>query len=629
VRRRAVTLLLAGVAAGVVPVASASANVPVLAETAGAHFPDRAYALTLPKARALTAADVEVRENGRPVRDVSVTLASGATARRFGVVLAIDTSTSMRGEPLHSAVAAAREFVRHRSPDQPVAVIAFARTADVLLPFSTDPAAIEEALAAVPKAGGGTQLMPAVARAIELIRAAGMTSASAVVLSDGADGRTDVTVDQVTDAAHAANVRVYGVGLASDNEDFGALNLLAARTGAEFSAVTSPSDLARVYGRLGSRLGHQYIVQYHSAAAPARRVEVEVRVEGVPGVASTAYDSPAVGPKASLPFHHDPQGRLWLSPAAGTAIALGVAGLLFLALWALLRPRGGSLRERMALYVEPPEETAKAGHATGPLTSRVLSSAERSLDGREWWNRFEEALDVARIGTPPVRLLAWVVLGTGMALGLFPMLGGSPVFAALALAVPVAVWRFVGFRLRRERAKFTEQMPDNLQVIASAMRAGHSFGGALAVVVEDAAEPTRRELQRVLADERLGVPIDNALAGAVKRMDNKDLEQVALVAALQRETGGNTAEVLDRVTETVRERLAIRRLVSSLTAQGRMSRWVLTAIPIFLLAFITAVNPSYMTPLYTTGLGKGLLVVSAVMITTGSLVIKKIVDIKV
>jgi tight adherence protein B len=112
-------------------------------------------------------------------------------------------------------------------------------------------------------------------------------------------------------------------------------------------------------------------------------------------------------------------------------------------------------------------------------------------------------------------------------------------------------------------------------------------------------------------------------------MESKDLEQVALVAALQRETGGNTAEVLDRVTETMRDRMGLRRLVRGLTAQGRMSRWVLTAIPVVLLVLLTSINPRYMDPLYTTAVGRALLVVAATMVVAGSLVIKRIVNITV
>jgi tight adherence protein B len=166
-------------------------------------------------------------------------------------------------------------------------------------------------------------------------------------------------------------------------------------------------------------------------------------------------------------------------------------------------------------------------------------------------------------------------------------------------------------------------------VLASALRAGHSFIGALSVVVNDAPEPARSEFQRVVADEQLGVPIDEALHVVVQRMDSRELEQVALVGALQRETGGNTAEVLDSVTDTIRERFELRRAVATLTAQGRMSRWVLTLLPVALLLAITVISPSYMNVMYESTAGKALLVLAAISVTSGSLVIKRIVNIKV
>jgi tight adherence protein B len=625
--RRALISLLAALAA--FPAAAQAAG-PQLTETAGERFPDRAYALALPKPQQLTASDVEVLENGKPVRGVSVTLADGTTARRFGVVLAIDTSDSMRGAPLSAAIAAAREFALHRTPGQPVAVITFNGSVDVVLPFTTDSAAIDSALTGVEQGGAGSRLADAAARAVELIKAAKMPSGSVVLLSDGGDWHSEASLDEVAAAARAANARVYGVGLPSRNERFGFLNLLAAKTSGEFSGASSLADLSRIYGRLGSRLAHQYLIQYHSAATPGRKVRVEVRVRGVGGAAVTGYRSPAVARTVGRPFHHVPAERVWLAPGTAVALGLVVAGLVFAALLILLRPRKGSLRDRVATYVEPPDETPAGAHHGGTLTSRMLGGAERSLEGRPWWDRFKETLDVGRIEIAPVRLLAWIGLGTVAVLALFTLIAGTPLIGLLAAAaVPVVAWRLIVRRVSTQRKRFLEQLPDSLHVIASAMRAGHSFSGALAVVVEDAPDPTRRELRRVISDERLGVPLEVAMTTAVQRMDSKDLEQVALVAALQRETGGNTAEVIDRVTEAVRQRLALRRMVAGLTAQGRMSRWVLTGIPIFLIVVLTVLSPDYMRPMFTTTLGRVLLGISAVMITSGSLVIKRIVDIKV
>jgi tight adherence protein B len=149
------------------------------------------------------------------------------------------------------------------------------------------------------------------------------------------------------------------------------------------------------------------------------------------------------------------------------------------------------------------------------------------------------------------------------------------------------------------------------------------------VVVESSAEPMKSEMQRVVAAEQLGVPLTQAIGVVAERMASRDLEQVALVAELQRESGGNAAEVVDRVAETIRERFELRRLVQTLTVQGRMSRWIVSALPIALLILINLLNPHYMHPLLSHTVGKVMLVFAALLIVAGSLVIKKIVDIKI
>jgi tight adherence protein B len=133
----------------------------------------------------------------------------------------------------------------------------------------------------------------------------------------------------------------------------------------------------------------------------------------------------------------------------------------------------------------------------------------------------------------------------------------------------------------------------------------------------------------VLADEAFGVQLEDAFKATVERMENQDIDQVALVARLQREMGSNSAEVLDRVIVTVRGRMELRRLVRTLTAQGRFSRWVLTALPIGIAVALSLVSSSYMHPLFHKPLGQLLLVLAIAMVAIGSWVIGKIVDIKV
>ena len=153
--------------------------------------------------------------------------------------------------------------------------------------------------------------------------------------------------------------------------------------------------------------------------------------------------------------------------------------------------------------------------------------------------------------------------------------------------------------------------------------------GALAVLVENAEEPSKREFRRALNDEQLGAPIETAIRRVAARMANRDLEQVALLSELQRTHGGNAAEVLDTVVDTIRERADLRRLVRTLTAQGRMARWILTALPVGVALFLWFLQPSLMSPLLNTAGGQLALVIAFLMVLSGSLIIQRIVDIKV
>ena len=274
------------------------------------------------------------------------------------------------------------------------------------------------------------------------------------------------------------------------------------------------------------------------------------------------------------------------------------------------------------------DEEARARRAE--ITTLLARRAERSLGKRQWWREFVEAVDIVGVNVSAATLAIWSILG-GLALGLLlTALVGSPLMIIPGLVIgPLAVRSYVRALLRRKRNAFAEQLPDNLDVLASALRAGHSLVGALSVAVLDAAEPSKSEFQRVVADEQLGVPLDEALLVTVKRMDNRDLEQVAVVAALQRETGGNSAEVLDRVADNVRARMDVRRLVKTLTAQGRMARWIVSLLPVALFCMIFVLNKNYLRPLWTESVGKIAVGVAIFFIVSGSFLIKRIIQIKV
>jgi tight adherence protein B len=601
-----------------------------LTQAHGARFPDRSFALTLPAGSSLDPGRMKVRENGGPVTRLSVVPGRTSGAQGFGVVLVIDATETMRGGAIRGAMRAARAFAAHRNPQQPLGVITFNSSASTLLPPTTDQSAIDSALAGSPAlAARGTHINDAVASALRLLKQAGVAAGSVVVLSDGADTGSRESADGVAALARPAGVRIFTVALRSQSFNPSVLKRLAAGAHGHYSETASAGDLAPIYDKLGSQLANQYLIRYRSLAGPDQAVRVEVELARLRLSASAEYATPPLAssqPSAAA----KKQAGFWGSAIAMIAISFACALLLGLAVIVVLaaRPRGGGLRKRIEGFVPVslPDEK-KSWSAT--FTGSVLGSAERSLAQMKWWDSFKEELEIARIRMPPVQVALWTGAGTVLAIWFFYALSASALVAAFGLAVPVGVRALIKRKLDQQRKAFGDQLADNLQVIASAMRAGHSFVGALAVAVDDAPEPARAELRRVIADERLGVPLDDAFGVVVRRMQSQELEQVALVAALQRETGGNTAEVIDRVSELIRERFELRRMVRALTAQGRMARWVVSMLPVGLLLVVTTLNPEYVQPLFATGTGRALLAVSAGLVVTGSLVIKKIVNIKV
>jgi tight adherence protein B len=600
-----------------------------LVEAGGADFPDRTFILSLSEERRLLEHRLTVRENGVIVRNVSLTPAGGGGGRGVGVVLLIDASESMAGSPITNAMAAARAFAAQRQPSQQLAVLAYNADTETVLPFTSNQAEIDSALRGKPKIVYFTRMYEAVDEAISLIKEAKLSLGSIVLLSDGQEVGSLSSPDAAIAKARAARVRIFSVGLRSKVYDAETLSALATQTGGRYREASSPEALEAIYADLGSELAREYVLRYRSSATTNQKVRVAVRIEGVPGLAISGYNSPRVANDPAAPFSDSPLSRLWRSGLTMIAVGLLAAGLFGLSVLLVARPRARTLTKRIAEFVSVRQSGSESDAGRERIGSRVLTGAERSLEATKWWARFKETLELAEIRMPALHIALWTVVMTLFVMWLLTVVLGSALFAVLGLAVPLVVRALIRRKLERRRKQFAEQLPDNLQVLASALRAGHSFVGALSVVVDDAAEPSRTEFRRVVADEQLGVQLEDAIRTVVRRMDNRDLEQVALVAALQRQTGGSMAEVLERVTDTVRERFELRRLVQTLTAQGRLSRWVVSALPFVLLLAISVINPTYTEPLFTTTGGRLALLFSVVMVSLGSYVIKRIVDIKV
>jgi tight adherence protein B len=621
-----VALAAAAALAGTGAAATSEGKV-VITPAGPVSYPGRAYRLTLPTKASISSSDVTVLENGQAVDSLFVGLpgSGGGTA---GTALLIDASNSMRGAPIVAALDAARTFAAHRNPGQLLAIIAFNSKATTVLPFTNSGAQIKAALANPPKLAEKTHIFDALAQALTLMRNNQIAAGNIVLLSDGRDIGSTETQTAIQTALAKSHVRVFSVGLRSPQYDPKTLSGVATATGGSYAEASSAQALKPIFGRLGSLLANEYLITYRSLIPADKPVKVTVQVNGFPGTASASYKTPALA-SVGATFHQSFWHKELNSSAVAVLVAFIVVALVVFALWQFIRGPDIALRRRMSQFVHvATEEEARERRAE--ITALLAQRAERSFGNKRWWQDFVEHVQIAGIGLSPVSLVLWSLVG-GLALGVV-IAAISGLTWLIIVGIPIgllAMRAYVNRALHKKRNAFAEQLPDNLDVLASALRAGHSLVGALSVVVIDADEPSKSEFQRVIADEQLGVPLDQALQVTVERMANRDLEQVAIVASLQRDTGGNSAEVLEQVAANVRARMDIRRLVRTLTAQGRMARWIVALLPVFLFCVIFLINRSYLRPLWTKTVGEVAVGLAIVLILIGSYVIKRIIEIKV
>lgn len=281
-----------------------------------------------------------------------------------------------------------------------------------------------------------------------------------------------------------------------------------------------------------------------------------------------------------------------------------------------------------------PRERRRPGVESGPgPVSRMADAATDGIDAllrRRGAAGATGATALERAGlkmrVQDFVFLVVVAMVVAFALGL--LLGGPLLGLLFALLTPVGAWALLSVLESRRRAAFADQLDDSLQLMATSLRAGHSLLQALASVAREAEEPTASEFARVLNETRVGRDLAPALDETAARMGSQDFVWVTQAIAINREVGGNLAEVLDGVGATIRERNQIRRQVKALSAEGKLSAYVLMALPFGIGGFLFISNPSYILTLTESMLGWGMIVAGIVMLIVGGIWLSKVVTIK-
>ena len=200
----------------------------------------------------------------------------------------------------------------------------------------------------------------------------------------------------------------------------------------------------------------------------------------------------------------------------------------------------------------------------------------------------------------------------------------------LAAIIIIAVeYIYVLVRIDRRSTSFTNQLGDCLMMVANALRAGFSFLQAMEMISKEMEPPISEEFKHVMRDINLGATVEKALDDMDNRVGSPDFSLVVTAVLIQQQVGGDLARILDTISETIQDRIRMRREVKTLTAQGRMSGWILILTPIALALFMSSSNPDYMDPLFKHPVGQMILVAAIIMEIIGAVVINRIVDIEV
>jgi tight adherence protein B len=550
------------------------------------------------------------------------------------VVLAIDRSQSMRGAPLAQAVSAARAFLASKPPGDRLAVATFATKPQMLTEYSNKRTDSDYALRGIKvDPVQGTTLYDMVVRASTTLAEEPLEARVLLVVTDGNETRSTAGLDEAIGAARRARAAIYVVAIESPKFNPDPLRKLAHETGGAYRGTASSSDIGAQYAAIASELRRTWRLEYATATRPGDSAKLQATWLGetsapaqlsLPGSLGPGDDDPA--PSRLLP-------DVFYKTVLGTQVMALVSFFIVLigASLALTTVKGARLKKRLAPHLVTSVEIRKRKEEKERLAAAagLFRATENTFENWKFWKRLERLLERSDLPLRTVELV-YLMGGIGLVLATFATLTSQPTMITLALMAggAMAPVGFVWIKAVRRLKAFENQLPDVLITLAAALKAGHSFKQGLQTIVDEGNPPASKEFQRVLAEARLGRPIELGLADMSERLGSKNFDFVITAVKIQQQVGGSLAGLIDMVADTVRQRQQFIRKVKGLTAMGRAGAYTLVALPFFIAAAITIINPTYMHPLYHTSTGRLLIYTGLGMMVIGSLILKKLVSFK-
>lgn len=547
------------------------------------------------------------------------------------VVLALDVSGSMRGS-IEEAKQAATRFIEALPQGSRVGLVTFGDRADLVVPPTANARAVGSRIEGLTADDDLTSLYAGVERAAQALPVDSGGPTSVLVLSDGDDTAGEVTEEQALRAVDQAGVQVLAIALGDDIKR-AALDNLAGPDG-QVVAAADAGQLEQIFTGFASELAGTYVLRYESEASGTTELTVAVTSGSFYGERTTVVElagtPAAVAPPPRAPAPVAVANDAGAVPLLGTTPAL-VSGVTALAAGALtlllviLLPQRRRPTDRLLL-------TAPTAHAqTARLTAIAqwtTQLADQRLRQGSLGTRLDKRLEAAGLNLRSSELVVTVLSGVFVAF----LLGSSlvsPLVGLLLAVVPIIAARlWLSVRADRRRSAFADQLIDVLQLVGSSLRAGYGLTQGIDAVSRDAEEPAMSEFRRIILEHRFGRDLNEAMDNCAERMDNDDFRWVVQAIGIHRDVGGDLSTVLDNIVATIRDRADVQRQVRTLSAEGRMSARVLTALPILVLVLLLVMSPGYIGTLTSEPFGIALLALAGVLMLTGIAVVQRMANIK-
>lgn len=575
-----------------------------------------------------------VHVNGQQATVGGVTLASQSGLKTDSVLVIDNSSTSATRLPRIKA--AALKFITGMKPNERVAVVSTGGVPILEVPLTTDQTRLSNTVNRL-VASGGAATYDGVAIASRLLADQGVPLRSVQVLVASADKSSQGAGNIARADALDADVRVQIAVLNSD--DFPAANAggyqqLSNDTGGQFVAVGDPDTYADRAGALADAARSLYTIKFETDQAAAGG-NVTIDLGDGPMTVGFVPSTLTVGAALRNVVDESDSGVAFLKGSRGMTIALvlgaGAAALGAFALASLVVKDEDRLKSVLRPYAEtdadPNGENPLAGSA---LFQRAVELTSNIAEKQGVLVKAEKALEQANLPLRAAEALTFYA-GIVMAAALLGFLLRRSIFAGLIVAVVAAIVppMVLNIKAKKRRKAFMLQLPDTLTLLAGTLKAGYSFMQGVEAVSQEVEEPMGAELRRVVTEAQLGRPLEEALEASADRMGSADFEWAVMAVRIQREVGGNLAELLLTVADTMTARQRLRGEVSALTAEGRISAIVLGILPVGLGAVLFVINPGYMNVLLNDTLGRIMLGIACFSALIGFAWMKKIINIDI